>query len=105
MLKQGLVHAGETLNPYKQAWALHANQIRPQHRELYSKPKSSSPTITDRVVSEIQEDIAARLAFVGLSYMATSHYGKLRIVGSVGLRLLPVIGIAAVAYSIYKYLD
>jgi hypothetical protein len=91
------------MNQYKMAWQTHADTIYSPVTNVDDREQDSTNSFTDRVVSEVTQDIGARLAFVGLTYMATSHYGKLRIVGSVGLRLLPVIGVAALAYSIYDH--
>ena len=87
------------------AWQSHADSMYSPVTQRDDREEDSTNSFTDRVVSEIKQDIGARLAFVGLTYMATSHYGKLRIVGSIGLRLLPIIGIAAIAYTLYDYLD
>jgi hypothetical protein len=93
------------MNHYKQAWLSHAMSDYSPIDNQDRRESEATNSLTDRIVSEVASDIGARLAFVGLTYMATSHYGKLRIVGSVGLRLLPVIGVAAIAYSVYKLLD
>ena len=87
------------------AWHSHADSNYSPITKRDDRETETENSFTDRIVSEVKQDIGARLAFVGLTYMATSHYGKLRIVGSVGLRLLPVIGVAAIAYSVYKLLD
>jgi hypothetical protein len=91
------------MNHYKEAWLSHAMSDYSPIDNQDKRESESTNSLTDRIVSEVKQDIGARLAFVGLTYMATSHYGKLRIVGSVGLRLLPVIGAAALAYSIYDH--
>lgn len=93
------------VNHYKEAWFSHAMSDYSQIDRQDKRESESTNTLTDRVVLEVKEDIGARLAFFGLTYMATSHYGKLRIVGSVGLRLLPIIGVAAIAYSVYELFD
>ena len=87
------------------AWQSHADSNYSSITKRDDREIENENSFTDKVVSEIKQDVAARVALVGLTYMATSHYGKLRIVGSVGLRLLPVIGIAAIAYSVYTLLD
>ena len=93
------------MNQYKMAWQSHADSNYSSITKRDDREIENENSFTDKVVSEIKQDVAARVALVGLTYMATSHYGKLRIVGSVGLRLLPVIGIAAIAYSVYTLLD
>jgi hypothetical protein len=77
------------MNHYKEAWLSHAMSDYSPIDNQDKRESESTNSLTDRIVSEVKQDIGARLAFVGLTYMATSHYGKLRIVGSVGLRLLP----------------
>lgn len=92
------------MNQYKMAWQSHVDSdyspVDNQDRRE-KESDSMSQTVTDHITDEL----IVSAAYVGLAYMATSHYGKLRIVGSVGLRLLPVIGIAAIGYSIYKLFD
>lgn len=87
------------------AWQSHANSEYSPITKRDDREIENENSFTDKIVSDIKTDVATRLALVGLTYMATSHYGKLRIVGSVGLRLLPVIGIAMIAYSVYTLLD
>lgn len=98
-----LNHGSDIINPYKQAWALHANQIRPQRGPIH-KHKSSESSF-DPVIDHSTDWAVEHAAYIALTYMATSHYGKLRIVGSIGLRLLPVIAVIAVGYSIYKWIE
>jgi len=86
------------------AWQSHADSIYSPITNRDDRETENENPFTDKVVLEIKQDVAARVALVGLTYMATSHYGKLRIVGSVGLRLLPIIGVAALAYTLYDSL-
>jgi len=92
------------MNHWKQAWNDHAqgdySPITKQDRR-----EENSFSFIDQVVDELSDEIIEGAIVLGLAYMATSHYGKLRIVGSVGLRLVPVVGVALVAYGIYKFLD
>lgn len=98
-------HVGsDSLNAYKLAWSVHANQIGPQEQDQLNKVKVSG-TFTDHVIDEITQEILVHAAYAGMAYMATSHYPKIRMVGGIALRLLPVLAIAGIAYSIYKLLD
>ena len=91
------------MNQYKQAW-MEAVDILPHVRFSDNKPEQdNSSTMVSFVKGEIQDHMIDAAILTGLTYMATSHYGKLRIVGSVGLRLLPVVGAAVLIYSVYDY--
>lgn len=91
------------MNAHKLAWSVHANQIGPQEQEQLNKIKE--PTFTDYVIDEITEEILVHAAYAGLAYAATSHYPKIRYVGAIALRLLPVLAVAGIAYSVYKLFD
>jgi len=97
------------MNQYKMAWLSHVDSDYSPIDNQDQREKDSSPSFTDRVKEDIKQIpenwLVEAAAYTALTYMATSHYGKLRIVGSVGLRLLPVIGVAAIAYSIYTFMD
>jgi hypothetical protein len=93
------------MNHYKQAWLSHAMSDYSAPDRQDRREKDSTPSFTDEVVDIATDHVLQTAMYAGLTYMATSHYGKLRIVGSVGLRLLPVVGVAAVAYGLYKLLD
>lgn len=86
------------------AWQSHADTMYSPITNRDDREQDTE-SMTQTVSEHITDELIVSAAYVGLTYMATSHYGKLRIVGSVGLRLLPVIGIAAIGYSIYKLLD
>jgi len=89
------------------AWQSHADSNYSPITNLDDREQESS--LTQKIMEDVKQIpenwVVEAAAYTALTYMATSHYGKLRIVGSVGLRLLPVIGIAAIAYSVYKILD
>jgi len=94
------------MNHYKMAWQSHVDS---DYSPLDNQDQREKDTFTDRVKEDIKQIpenwLVEAAAYTALTYMATSHYGKLRIVGSVGLRLLPVIGVAAIAYSVYTFMD
>ena len=95
------------MNQYKMAWHSHADSNYSSITNRDDREEESS--LTQKIMEDVKQIpeswVVEAAAYTALTYMATSHYGKLRIVGSVGLRLLPVIGIAAIAYSVYKILD
>jgi hypothetical protein len=95
------------MNQYKMAWQSHADSMYSPITKLDDREQESS--LTQKIMEDVEQIpenwVVEAAAYTALTYMATSHYGKLRIVGSVGLRLLPVIGVAAIAYSVYKLLD
>ena len=103
-----LEHAldGDSLNQYKAAWMVHANMIRPLNGPIVKRSnKAKSSSFSDEVVEQSTDWAVEHAAYLALTYLATSHYGKLRIVGSIGLRLIPIIAVAGIAYSVYKLFD
>ena len=93
------------MNPHKAAWMVHANMIRPQNGPIVKRKQKKSSSFSDEVVEESTDWAVEHAAYLALTYMATSHYKKLRIVGSIGLRLIPIIAVAGIAYSVYKLFD
>jgi len=95
------------MNQYKMAWQSHADSNYSPITKRDDREQESS--LTQKIMEDVKQIpenwVVEAAAYTALTYMATSHYGKLRMVGSVGLRLLPVIGVAAIAYSVYKLLD
>ncbi len=91
------------MNQYKQTWMI-ACDILPHVRQSSPEPKQEN-TVGSWISQESTDWIVEHAAYAALTYMATSHYGKLRIVGSIGLRLIPVIAVAGIAYSVYKLFD
>lgn len=75
--------------------------------------KASSPTVMSQVIDHVVEDVkdhaVAYAAFTAVSYMATNQFANpyLRTVvggiGKIGVRAIPIIGIAYTAYSIYDW--
>jgi hypothetical protein len=97
------------MNPYKAAWMLHANQIRPQKGPIVKSKQKKSSSYSDEFFDEVVEQstdwVVEHAVYIALTYMATAHNGKLRTVGSIGLRLIPYIAVAGIAYSVYKLFD
>lgn len=98
------------MNQYKQAWMI-ACDILPQAVPSDSKPQSESNGLDDYVIDSVQDYFVEIAIITGLSYMATNQFSNpllrstVGFVGSFGLRLLPVVGAIAIAYSIYDWLD
>ena len=89
-----------------------AVDILPQAIPSDSKPQSdNSNGLDDYVIDSVQDYFVEIAVLTGLSYMATNQFSNpllrstVGFVGSLGMRLLPVIGAIGIAYSIYDWLD
>ena len=101
------------MNEFKLAWmqectaeydVVHPNKIQ---------AKASSPSlatqIKDHVVEHAVESAVTAVVVTSLSYMATNQFANpyLRTaiggVGKIGVRAIPIIGVAYTAYSIYDW--
>lgn len=88
-----------------------AADVLPQTVPSDNQPQSESQSATDYVVDAVQDHFVDIAILTGLSYMATNQFSNpmlrstVGFVGSVGVRLLPVIGLIAIGYSIYDWLD
>lgn len=101
------------MNQYKLAWMQECNaDIQPLQSSV--QPHQSEgwvKSVTDHVVEEVVDRAIVWGVVTGLSYMATTQIqnplirGPISIIGKAGLRLIPVIGVAYMAYSIYDWFD
>ena len=100
------------MNPYYASWYQEANAIfDPVHKQAQDEnPPSVMQTAVDLVVEDVKDRALLYVITAGLSYMATTQFesvwlrAPISIVGKAGLRLLPVIGTAYLAYSVYDWL-
>ena len=97
------------MNEYKQAWMM-AVDILPQTRHSDRKPEQDSSG--RNFIMDTVQDSAVDLAIItGLTYMATNTFanpylrGTLATVGKIGIRVLPVVGALALAYTAYKFFE
>ncbi len=98
------------MNQYKHAWMM-AVDILPQILPSDNQSQSESYSATDFAVDVVADHFVDIAILTGLSYMATNQFSNpllrstVGFVGSVGVRLLPVIGLIAIGWSIYDWLD
>ena len=102
------------MNQYKLAWMQECTaEFDIQHPNKI-QAKASSPTvmkqIKDHVVEHAVESVVTAAVFTGLSYMATNQFANpyLRTaiggIGKLGVRAIPIVGVAYTAYSIYDWI-
>ena len=97
------------MNPYKQAWMIHAGQINPRIKSQQPKETNSiGSTVKRHVKKEVRDSLVTAAAIGIMSHAAQSQIsGPLGIVvrttGRVAIRAIPIIGVAWAAYSIYDH--
>ena len=105
-----------TLNPYKRAWYLASTPVRHERKvQLEKKSKRNQKSFGQEVKGHLKQDIQragvhAGLGAAGLAlrYAARSQVTGtlgvgLRVGGRIGLRVVPVVGAALVAYDLYQF--
>ena len=98
------------MNEYKLAWMQESNADF-DYATKRAKP-NDSPSFAKSVFNHVVEDVADDLAVYGLisiaAYMATNQFSNpylrfpIGVIGKIGVRALPVIGVAYAAYSVYN---
>ena len=97
------------MNPYKQAWMIHAGQMNPRiHSDPPKKTNSIGSTVKRRVKKEVRDSLVTAAAIGIMSHAAHSQISgplgiALRTTGRVAIRAIPIIGVAWAAYSIYDH--
>ena len=101
----------ESLNQYKSAW-MQAAGMTYNANKSHKKSKSISKTerLVDWAIDEIEDNAQTAVLMTGLAYMATSQFDGtagigIRTIGKIGLRAVPLIGAAYVAYTVYSWLS
>jgi hypothetical protein len=100
------------LNPYKLAWLqeINAEYISPVSQ--YSKGDDPKPhnniqqkLISDAVVGATLSGIMTASQFMSTSQMKGRMGMALRVGGRVGVRAVPIVGIALTVYDVYSFLS
>ena len=97
------------MNPYKEAWMVHAEMMNPHiHRGSAQKTESIGSKVKHHVKKEVRDSLITAAAIGIMSHAAQSQISgplgiALRTTGRVAIRAIPVIGVAWAAYSIYDY--
>ena len=97
------------MNPYKQAWMIHAGQMNSLiHSDPGKKTNSIGSTVKRHVKKEVRDSLVTAAAIGIMSYAAQSQISgplgiALRTTGRVAIRAIPIIGVAWAAYSIYDH--
>jgi hypothetical protein len=99
------------MNPYKEAWMVHAGMIN-EHRRHETRPSVSG--LMDKSKSAVKKEVRDAIvtaAAIGIaSHAAQSQISGpigigLRVTGRVALRAIPIIGTAYAVYSLYDYFN
>ena len=95
-------------NEYKTAWRLASGHTHQQRKQKTSKKKSPS------IKKDVQQDLAVSaglaIALGALPHMAQNQLkGRvgiaLRVTGKLGMRAVPVVGVAMTVYDAYRFFD
>ena len=105
---------GERMNPYKAAWYAHTLvevPERPVPEQRRNKDRVRNE-MTGYIQKEVTRNMVSGAALGGLATAAT-HAAQsqiagrvgvtLRVGGRIGLRVIPVVGVALLAYDLYQF--
>jgi hypothetical protein len=99
------------MNPYKLAWMQECTAEFDVSQPNKIQAKASSPTVMKHIEEAIVDHAKSAIVVTGLAYMATNQMsnplirGTVGAIGKVGVRAIPIIGVAYTAYSIYDWLS
>ena len=96
-------------NEYKTAWRLASGHTH-QQRKQKTTSKKKSPSIKKDVQQDIAISAGLAIALGALPHMAQNQLkGRvgiaLRVTGKLGMRAVPVVGVAMTVYDAYRFLD
>ena len=99
------------MNHYKQAWMSNVGIIHDNSRgEAQHQTDSMFEKTVDAFIDHQKEAATAAIVMGFLGHMAESQFTgtpgvAFRTIGRIGIRAVPIIGAAALAYSVYKFFD
>ncbi len=101
-------HESDSMNLYKEQWMMAVDLLPQTH---YSDKTPEQDSSGNMIYEAVQDHLVTSAILTGLAYMSTTQLSNvylrapISIIGKVGLRVVPVIGAIALAYSLYQLLD